>query len=133
SYFYKNGSKGACGCQPTPPLCLGLWTFSYVYGCGCAAWVPLRRAAHRQAVHAQRRHANAYRHTLAFLAAGTYAGVQPHVVADHAYASHGVRTIADERRPLDRRSDTSVLDQIGLGRRENELPASDIHLAAAEI
>ena len=41
------------------------------------------------------------------------------VVAHHGHAIHHLRTVADQRRTLDRRSDPAVFDQIGLtgGRR----------------
>jgi hypothetical protein len=43
------------------------------------------RAAHSQAVDAQRRLADTHRHALAFLAAGADARVERHVVADHPH------------------------------------------------
>ena len=55
----------------------------------------LGRPAHRQPVDAQRRLADADRHALAFLAADADAGVELHVVADHADAGQRVGAVAD--------------------------------------
>ena len=55
----------------------------------------LRRAAHRKAVDAYRRHTYADRYALAFLATSADSGIEFHVVADHADPCHGVRAVAD--------------------------------------
>src|SRR5690606_14633821 len=90
-------------------------------------------AAHGQALDQQGRLADADRHALAVLAAGADAGVERHVVADHGDLGQHVGAVADQGRALDRAADLAVLDQIGLGRREHELAARDVNLAAAEI
>src|SRR5262245_3955741 len=56
----------------------------------------LGRAPHRDAVHAQRRLADANWHALAVLAAGADAGVELEIVADHADAAQIGGTVADQ-------------------------------------
>src|SRR4029079_10315094 len=53
---------------------------------GSRMYSPLCRAAHGDAIHPQRRLANADRHALAVLAAGTDAWVEREVAADHGNA-----------------------------------------------
>ena len=49
------------------------------------------------------------------------------------HARQHIRSVADQRRALDRRAEPAVLDQVGLARREHELAGGDVDLAAAEI
>src|SRR5712671_4491522 len=93
----------------------------------------LTRAADRDALHAQRRLANADRHTLAVLAAGADAGVELEVVADHDDALEIGRPVADQHGALERRAELAVLDLVGLGDVEHVLARRDVDLAAAEI
>src|SRR5207247_7573686 len=92
-----------------------------------------RGAADRQPVHAQRWLADPDRHALAVLAAGADAIVEPQIVADHRDLGDRVGAVADQRRTLDRRADLAVLDEVGLGRREDEFPGGDVDAAAAKI
>src|SRR3990170_2760789 len=94
---------------------------------------PLRSSANRQAVDAQGGLPHAHRHALAFLAAGADAGVEAHVVADHADALERIRTVADERGAFHRIGELAVIDHVGLGGGEHELAAGDVHLPAAEV
>src|SRR5690606_21010725 len=90
------------------------------------------RPADSHLVHAQMRLADANGHALTGLAAHADTVVELHVVADHGYAVHGVRAIADQHRALDRLSHLAVLDHVGLGAAEHELAAGDVDLPAAE-
>src|ERR1700678_4123939 len=92
-----------------------------------------RRAADRQAFHAQRRLADTYRHRLAVLPASADARVELHVVADHGDLGHGHRAVADQRGAFDGRAHLAVLDQVALGTGEHELAGRDVDLTAAEI
>src|SRR5262245_55488626 len=78
-------------------------------------------ASDRDAVHAQRRLADADRHALAVLAAGADAGVELEIVADHADAMQVGRPVADQHGALQRRADLAVLDLVGLGALEHVL------------
>src|SRR5262245_20677553 len=91
-----------------------------------------RRSSDGDAVDADRRQADAHRHGLAVLAAGAHALVELQVVADAGDPRERLRAVADQRGALDRRRDLSVLDQVGLARREHELAVRDVHLTAAE-
>src|SRR5271165_4124051 len=81
--------------------------------CPGALW---RRAGttHGQPVHPQRGLADADRNVLTLLAAGAYALVELKVVAHHADPGQDIRTIADQGRALERRSQLAVLDGVGL-------------------
>src|SRR5580692_6412326 len=81
----------------------------------------LRRAADRHLVDAQCRLSYADRYALAFLAADTDAGIEGHVVADHAHVLERFRAVADQRRTFDRVGDLAVFDHVGFRRREHEL------------
>ena len=54
-------------------------------------------------------------------------------MADARDLREDVRPVADERGAEDGRADPPVLDQVGLGRGEDELAARDVHLPAAEV
>src|SRR3989475_2607852 len=90
------------------------------------------RAADGQVVDADRRKPHTHRDRLAFLAAGAHALVQLEVAPDADDARQRLGTVADQRRALDRRGHAPVLDEIGLARREDELPVGDVDLTAAE-
>src|SRR2546425_139126 len=90
------------------------------------------RAADGQVVDADRRKPHTHRDRLAFLAAGAHALVQLEVATDADDARQRLGAIADQRRALDRRGHAPVLDEIGLARREDELPVGDVDLTAAE-
>src|SRR5439155_705265 len=91
-----------------------------------------RRPAHGQLVDADRREPHTHRDRLALLATGANALVELEVATDARDARQRIGTVADQRRALDRRGHAPVLDQVGLARREDELPARDVHLPAAE-
>src|SRR5262249_57611226 len=91
-----------------------------------------RRPPYRDAVDADRRQADAHRHGLAVLAAGAHTLVELQVVADAGDPRERLRAVADQGGALDRRRDLSVLDQVGLARREHELAVRDVHLTAAQ-
>src|ERR1035438_4236760 len=116
----------AASCRASSPACRG-WT--------CESWPERRsgRAADGEPVDAQRRLADADRHALPFLAANADAGVEPHVVANGTHPRQRVGAVADQRRALDGVQDAAVLDPERLARREHELAASDVDLAAAEV
>src|SRR3569623_112464 len=97
------------------------------------AMLGLSGAAHRHAVDAQGRLADAHRHALPFLAAHPDAGIEPHVVAYHRHAVQHLRTIADQRGAFYRIGDLAVLDHVRLARGEHELAVGDVDLAAAEV
>src|SRR5215471_2236590 len=90
-------------------------------------------AAYGQRIKAKRRLSDANGNTLPILPAGTDAWVELHVVSDHGDAGHGVRTITDKCRPLNRRADLAVFDLVSLGTREHEFAGRDVDLAAAEL
>src|SRR3989454_7556866 len=90
------------------------------------------RAADGQGVDADRRKPHTHRDRLAFLAAGAHALVQLEVATDADDARPRLGAVADQRRALDRRGHAPVLDEIGLARREDELPVGDVDLTAAE-
>src|SRR5690606_11682455 len=90
-------------------------------------------AADGDAVDQQRGLADADRNALAVLAADADAVIERHVMPDHAHLLHGLRPVADQRRPLHRRGHLAILDQIGLGGREHVFAAGDIDLSTAEI
>src|SRR5438876_3881975 len=90
------------------------------------------RAADGQVVDADRRKPHTHRDRLAFLAAGAHALVQLEVATDADDARQRLGAVADQRRALDRRGHAPVLDEIGLARREDELPVGDVDLTAAE-
>src|ERR1700712_1223906 len=68
---------------------------------------------HCDALHPQRRLADADRHALAVLAAGADAGIELKIVADHGDAMQVGRAVADQHRALQRRADPAVLDLVG--------------------
>src|SRR5215472_18060433 len=71
-------------------------------------------AAYGKALDLQRRLAYADRHALAFLAAGADAVVELQIVPHHRDPRQHIGPVADERRALQRRRDTSVLDEVSL-------------------
>src|SRR5580698_11179202 len=77
------------------------------------------RAADGDAIHPQRRLADADRHALAVLAAGADAVVEREIVTDHSHAMHVSRPIADQHGALDRCADFAVLDLVGLSALEH--------------
>ena len=79
------------------------------------------------------RDADADRHALPFLAADADAFVQLQIVAHHADVLQRFGTVADQRRAAHRPRQLAILDQVALGRREDEVAAGDVHLAAAEV
>src|SRR3990170_7121240 len=89
--------------------------------------------SHSEPVDLERRLSNTDGYTLAFLAAGAYAGVELQIVADHGDAGQHIRAIADEGRALHRPRDLALLDEIGLGGREHKLARGDVDLPAAEV
>src|SRR5262252_5137087 len=88
-------------------------------------WLLGGRAANGQRINAKGRLPNPHRDALPILAAGADAGIELHVVADHGNASHGVGTVADERRSFDRCTDLAVFDLVRLGAGEDELAGGD--------
>src|SRR5262245_57132232 len=79
------------------------------------------------------RQADADWHRLTVLAARPDPFVELKVVADADDSGQGLGAVANERGALHRRRDPSVLDQICLAGRENELAAGDIDLPASEV
>ena len=77
--------------------------------------------------------ANANRHALALFAASTNAGVECHVIGNHADLGQRIRAIADQRCTLHRRADLAVFNQVSFRSAEDEFAGGDIHLPAAEI
>ncbi len=69
---------------------------------------------------------------LAALAADADAFVEREIVADALDPGEHGRSVADQRRALDRLADLAVSDPVGLGAGEDELAAGDVDLAAAE-
>ena len=65
----------------------------------------LRGSADGQAIHFDRRDADADRHRLSVFAAGADAFVELQIVAHHRDARQHVGAVADQRRALDRRGD----------------------------
>src|SRR3984957_10100263 len=90
-------------------------------------------AAHRDAIDAQGRLADADGDALAGLAAGADAVFELEIVADHRDAVQVSRPVADQHGALDRRADFAVLEPIGFGAFEHVFARSDVDLAAAEI
>src|ERR1043166_130048 len=90
-------------------------------------------AADGESFDAHGRQADADRDALSVLAAHADARIELQVGTDERYAREGVRTVADERRALDRALDPAVLDPVGLGGGEHELATGDVDLASAEI
>src|SRR6266487_5132061 len=72
-------------------------------------------ASDRNALHPQRRLADADRHALAVLAAGADAGIEREIVADHGDAMQVGRPVADQHGALEGRAELAVLDSVGLG------------------
>src|ERR1700691_5683412 len=93
----------------------------------------LARSADGDAIDAQRRLADADRHALSVLAAGTDTVVEREVVADHGDTVQIGRSVADQHGALDRRALLAVLDAISLGAFEYVFARRDIDLAAAEM
>ena len=89
-------------------------------------------ASDGQAVDQQRRLSHSGRNALAALAADADALVEREVVADALDPGQHGRTIADQRRALDRLGDLAAANAIGLGAGEDELAAGDVDLPAAE-
>ena len=77
--------------------------------------------------------ANANRHALALLAASANAGVECHVIGNHADLRQRIRPIADQGRALHRRADLTVFNQVSFRCAKDEFAGGDIHLPAAEI
>ena len=73
------------------------------------------------------------RHALPLLATDADPGIQRQIVADHGDLLHRLGPVANQGRPLERRGDLAILDEIGLGGREDKLAGGDIHLATAEV
>ena len=86
-----------------------------VFGAAASCLWSLARSSNRNALHPQRRLADADRHALAVLAAGADAGVEREIVADHGDPVQIGRPVADQDRALQRRADLAVLDFVGLG------------------
>src|ERR1700675_2598523 len=93
----------------------------------------LSSTADRKAVDPERRLADADGHALALFAASADAGIEREIVADHGDPREHVGAGADQRRAFHRISDLAVFDHVRFGRREDELAAGDVDLAAAEI
>ena len=55
------------------------------------------------------------------------------IVAHHADVLQRFGAVADQRGVAHRARELAVLDQVAFGRREDEIAAGDIHLAAAEV
>ena len=91
-----------------------------------------RRPADRHAVDVHGRNADADRHALAFFAAHADAFIELQIVAHHAHVFQGFRAVADQRGSAHGAGQLAVFDQIAFARREDEIAAGDIHLAAAE-
>jgi hypothetical protein len=87
----------------------------------CRAARALTGSADREIVDAQRGLTNAHRHALALFAAGADAIVEFQIVADHRHAGQHVRTVADQRRAFDRRTDPTVFDEVRLGGRRTRI------------
>src|SRR5579871_6307766 len=92
-----------------------------------------RRAADGEALDFECWLSNAARHALTVLAAGSHAGIERQVVADHGHLGQDVGAVADERRTLYRTAEFAILDHVGFRGREHELARGDVNLAAAEI
>ena len=92
----------------------------------------LTSSTDRHHLQLQSRLPNPDRHALPLLATDADPGVQRQIVADHGDLLHRLGSVADEGRPLEWRGDLAILDEIGLGSREDKLAGGDIHLAAAE-
>src|ERR1022692_2422420 len=93
----------------------------------------LRRAPHGHAIDLNRRNPHAHRHALAFLAAYADAFVQAQVVPHHADVFQGLGSVPDQRGVAHGTGELTIFDEVTLGRREDEVSAGDVHLAAAEI
>src|SRR5207245_9173051 len=92
-----------------------------------------RGPADGDAIDASGRHPHAYGDGLAVLAARAHALVELEVVADTAHPRQRVGAIADEGGALDRLRDLTVLDQVSLAGREDELAVGDVDLPAAAV
>src|ERR1019366_6288895 len=73
------------------------------------------------------------RYALPVLATRADAFIQPQVVPHHADVLQRFRPVADQRRVAHRTRQFTVLDEVALRRREDEVAAGDIHLPAAEV
>src|SRR3989344_4395929 len=90
------------------------------------------RPTHRQPLDTQRRLAHAHGYALAFLAAGAYAAVKAHVVADHGDLLERLGAAADDGRAFHGVLDLAVFHPVGFAGREHELARGNVHLSAAE-
>src|ERR1044072_6797182 len=99
----------------------------------CPEQPMLRGAADVQAADLERRLPHTDRNTLSILAADAHAAVEFQVVSHHRHPGERIRTVADERRTLDRIRELALLDLPCLRGREHELPARDVDLTAAEV
>src|SRR5512138_2171625 len=71
-------------------------------------------------------------HALAIFAAEPAdLGLLP-IVANHRHTAERVGPVADQRDVADRRCDVTVLDQVGLAGRKDEVAVADVHLATFE-
>src|SRR5262245_52060122 len=98
-----------------------------------SASLHLSRPAHRDAVHAQGRLADADGHRLAILAASANAGIELEVVSDHADTVEVGRAVADQHGAFERPAKLAAIDLVGLGDLKYVLARGDIDLAAAEV
>src|SRR5215469_2694683 len=97
------------------------------------AAIALRCSTDREPVDLDSRNPHPDWHRLPIFSASTNPLVELEIISDHRYTSERIRTVANQRRALNRSGDTSVLDQVSLRRGENKLPIRDVHLPATEI
>src|SRR6202044_3200191 len=93
----------------------------------------LSRSSNRHTVEFDCGHTYADWNALPRLAAGANALIQCEVIADHRHILQRFRPVADEGCAFDGAGNLPVLDEVGLGGREDELAVSDVDLTTAEV
>ena len=66
------------------------------------------------------------RHALPLLAADANPAIQRKIAAHHGDLAHRFGAVADQGRPLDGSGDLAILDEVGLGGREDKLAGGDV-------
>src|SRR5262245_56265944 len=91
------------------------------------------RPANRNAIHAQGRLTDPYRHSLAVFATGPDALIKRDVVADHADAVQIGRTITNQHGSLERSAEFAIVDAVRFRALEHVFARRDVDLSAAEV